>query len=259
MNITSAADSDIAFKIYYLNKYSEDQYKLYGDVPLINFLYKKNMVNFLTMVHDKGNKKCTRFDIGLKHRNNENMTELFSWLEKHVSFFSKYKEEILKMSRMKNSLSEGEDYASLFFIGFVNEGTEIKTLKCHWLNKNRENHPIFNDDYYISFIKENGAGKFQEILPIVCKALSNFGGHLWMEGSDYNKKNSEKHKIYIDYPENLYDGLLATFAGNTELEKKILLIKEWHYIHPEFYCDGFAIGKNSKDYVTLNVYFKLNT
>ncbi len=257
MNITSEEDSDILFKIYYDDKYSREQYAQYGNIPLINFLYEKDMISFLTMVHDKGNNKCTRFDIGLQCRNNSNMSALFAWLDENVSFWGKYKEEILNMTKMKCSTLEDYDYASLFFLGFVNDKSVIKTLKCHWLNKNRENHPIFNDDYYIKFINENGVSKLKELLPITCKALKNCGRHLWMEGIDYNKNSSEKHKIYIDYPQNLYDGLLKTFSGNKELENKIKLIREWHDIHPEFYCDGFAIGQNSQDNITLNIYFKL--
>lgn len=257
MNITLEPNDDIAFKIYYDDEYSREQYEKYGTDPLINFLYEKDMINFLTMVHDKNNSECTRFDIGLCYRNNKNMNDLFMWLEENVSFFGKYKDEILKLSLMKNSNYENHDYASLFFLGFVKDELGIKVLKCHWLNKNREDDEIFNDNYYIKFLNESGVTGLQELLPIAQKTLANCGRHLWMEGIDYNKDTSEKHKIYIDYPENLYDGLLQTFPDNLEFEKKINLIRDWNNIHEEFYCDGFALGKNLKENLTLNIYFRL--
>ena len=42
-----------------------------------------------------------------------------------------------------------------------------------------------------------------------------------------------------------------------ELIKKIKLIKNWHEIHQEFYCDIIGTGKDAKDNITLNFYFML--
>lgn len=257
MNITSDSETDIAFKIYYGNKYSKQVYEKLGDDSLVNFLFEKDMISYLGIVHDKNNSKYTRFDIGLQCRNNSNMQDMFSRLEENVSFFGKYKDEILKLSKMKASMMDDYDYSSLFFLGFVKDKTGIKTLKCHWLNKNREGHEIFNDDYFINFIQESGVVKLQELVPYAQSSILNCGRHMWMEGIDYNEKCSEKHKIYIDYPQNFFDGILKSIPENAEFESKINLIRGWHEIHPEFYIDGFAIGKNVKDNLTLNIYFKL--
>ena len=42
---------------------------------------------------------------------------------------------------------------------------------------------------------------------------------------DYNEKSSEKYKLYIDDPTDIYNGLLKTFYDNEELKKKINLIR----------------------------------
>ncbi len=257
MNITEYKDSDIIFKIYYDDGHSREEYETkYKNDPLIDFLYEKNMVYFLEIVRDKDNTECTRFNVGLKNLTNENVMSLFAWLEKNVSFFAKYKDEILKLSEIKRYMNEDYKYSSFFFIGIVKDETGIKVLKCYWLNKNREPHEIFNDDYHLKFLEESGIKQFQELIPLTKEAIKNCGRHLCMTGIDYNSECSEKHKLYVDYPTDVYGGLLKTFPENEELKKKIILIRDWHEIHDEFYCDGFTIGKDSENKLVLNIYFK---
>ena len=91
-----------------------------SDFPLINWLYEKHVVRFITIAPDSDNNKHKRCYIGLSsNRNNDNMNALFEGLENNVCFFKKYKKEILDLSKMKNSLDEGFDYASLYFLGYI--------------------------------------------------------------------------------------------------------------------------------------------
>ena len=55
---------------------------------------------------------------------------------------------------------------------------------------------------------------------------------------------------------NLIEGLIKTFPDMEFLHKKLRLIEEWQKVHPEFYCDIFAIGKDSKGRLILNLYFR---
>lgn len=258
MNITEEKDSDIIFKIYYDDLHSREEYETkYKNDPLIDFLYERDMVFFLEIVRDKDNTECTRFNVGLKNLTNDNVLALFAWMEENISFFPKYKDEIFKLSEIKRYLDEGYKYSSFFFIGIVkNETGVVQVLKCYWLNKNREPHKIFSDENHLNFLENCGVEKFKELIPLTKEAIKNCGRHLCMTGIDYNAECSEKHKLYVDYPTDVYGGLIKTFPDNEELKKKIILIRDWHEIHNEFYCDGFTIGKDMENKLVLNIYFK---
>ena len=154
---------------------------------------------------------------------------------------------------MKRELDE--KYSSLYFLGFKKENNEIKVLKCHWINRIRKGHKIYNNSYHLNFLQRKNISAFIEIIPYVKKALKNCKGKLWMEGIDYNEKTSEKHKIYMLNSIPPYGGLIQTFSDNEELIRKINIIKEWNIVHSEFNCPGFAIGKDVKNNLTLNLYF----
>ena len=55
------------------------------------------------------------------------------------------------------------------------------------------------------------------------------------------KLDIQQNKIRFEFPN-----------GFSELR----LIEEWQKVHPEFYCDIFAIGKDSKGRLILNLYFR---
>jgi hypothetical protein len=250
MNISEAPDDDIQLKIYYDNKPSRELYQKLGDKePLIEFLYKKGMITGLEIVHDKKNTRCTRYNIKLKYRYKNNMLELFSWMENNIKFFSKYKDEIMKLSEMKYTEDEDGKYASLFFMGVEKNGDEISILKLYWIK-----HPEFAKEY-IQSLQECDIPQLKELLPITFNAVENCGGNFIISGINYNENSSEKHKYYIECPTNLYDGLIKTFPDNTNLIRKLNKIRDWHEIHPEYICDGFAIGKNSQNQFVLKFYF----
>lgn len=250
MNISENPNNDIQLKIYYENHPSRDLYNNSENKdPLIDFLYEKNMITGLEIVHDKKNKGLTRYNIKLKNRYTNNMLELFSFMEKNIEFFAKYKNEILNFSKLKYSEKPDNDYASLFFMGVEKNNSEVSILKLYWIK-----HPEFEKEY-IQFLKECGISQLEELLPITFEVEKNCGGNFIITGINYNKEFSEKHKYYIEYPTNLYDGLIATFPDNNELIKKINLIRDWHEIHTEFFCDGFAIGKDAQNQIVLKFYF----
>lgn len=252
MNISEAPDDDIQLKIYYENNPS---YKLYKESQskdsLIEFLYEKNMISFLETVYDKNNSQFNRYNVKIKNRYKNNMLELFEFLEKNIKFFSKYKDEILKLSQIKYSENPDDEFASLFFFGIEKDESEIKKLKLYWIK-----HPEY-EKQYLETLKSCGIDKLEKLIPLINSTIENCGGNIFMTGIDYNEKSHQKHKIYLEYPANLYNGLLATFSDNEGLIKKINLIQNWHKIHQEFYCDIVGIGKDAKDNITLNFYFML--
>ena len=241
---------DIQLKIYY--EYNPS-YQLYKESqskdPLIELLCEKNMMRFLETVYDKNNTQFNRYNVKIKKRSKANMLELFGYWEKNIKFFSKYKDEILKLSQIKYSEDPDDKFASLFFFGVEKEESEIKALKLYWIR-----HPEF-EKQYLESLKTSGIDKLEQLIPLINSAINNCGGSLFMTGIDYNEKSPQKHKLYLEYPTNIYDGLITTFSDNQDLIKKINLIKNWHEIHQEFYCDIIGLGKDAKNNITLNFYF----
>lgn len=241
---------DIQLKIYYEYNPSYQLYKgSQSKDPLIELLCEKNMMRFLETVYDKNNTQFNRYNVKIKKRSKANMLELFGYWEKNIKFFSKYKDEILKLSQIKYSEDPDDKFASLFFFGVEKEESEIKTLKLYWIR-----HPEF-EKQYLESLKTSGIDKLEQLIPLINSAINNCGGSLFMTGIDYNEKSPQKHKLYLEYPTNIYDGLIITFSDNQDLIKKINLIKNWHEIHQEFYCDIIGIGKDAKNNITLNFYF----
>ena len=256
INFNSDVNEDISFKIYYDNMYCRKQYKKFNNDPLTNYLIEKDMLNYLQAVYDEDNNNFLRCELGIKFQTNQNMEKLFEWLDKNIKFFNKYRDEIIKISKMRRFPSK--KYSSLYFIGFVKENSEIKVFKCHWYNTIKKGDALFKNSYFLNYIQRMNISAFNDIIPYTKQALKKCKGKLCMEGIDYNEETAEKHKIYLLCSIPPYDGLIQTFSDNEELIRKITIIKEWNAVHPEFYCPGFAIGKDTKNNLTLNLYFSFN-
>ena len=251
----NSLNSDIAFRAYYNAEYSENRYEESKDEPLINFLYEKDMIARIELVNNSSKQGLTTIHAAICHRTNENMSDLFSYLEENISFFSKYKNEIIELSKMIVNPQIKNDHAAMYFITVTKDSSGIKVLKCYFQNCVKKNGGFPNQDYYFTFLEKCSVDKLKELLPIAKSAIENTQGILSFEGINYNENTSEKHKIYIQDPQNLYEGLFKTFSNNAELKNQINLIKEWHEVHPEFFCDGFCIGKDDNDNLILNLYF----
>lgn len=259
INISSVLNGEMTFKIYYSNKASRQ-----GTHPLIKFLEKNGMIRYVTMVHDRKNQSRARYDVGLRNRSDKNMQAVFEWLSKNTKMFEQYSSEILKLSQMKITGKEGYNSAGLYFLGFISENDEIKTLKCHYFNRMCENPDILHknikyaDEYYLSFLGKSEVGYFDYLSALAGEILKHCGGHLWMTGADYESNDQVKYKIYIKNPKVLYEGLLETFSNPqfVTLVENIISVKQWDDEHQEFICEGFAVCKNSEDDISINFYFK---
>lgn len=245
--------ADISLKTYYLHDYSLSLYNDKEDDPLIKFLKNKRMLSFFSVLKDSACPNKEIYEIKIRARSNANMLELFSCMDENISFFGKYKEEIIKLSTMKNFVFSGSDYGAFYFFSVVKDNSNVETLKCYWDN----NYKIETDDYFFNFLQESGVNKLIELIPMAKTLIKNCGGHLALEGINYNKDYSEKHKIYItDQNEDLYAGLIKTFPDNFALHKSLLAIASWQKIHKEFYCAGFSIGTDEKGDYIINFYYK---
>ena len=257
INITSASENDFNFKLYYDIEYSLSLYNKTKHLSIVNDLFKKKLVNSIEIVHDEKNQKFSRFNLNLNCENTNDIKNLFKYLKSQISFFKKYQEEIQKLSQSEISNNENKKYFLLFTLGFLQNENTTQILKCYWYCYNRQKRESYDDNYHLNFLQENSHENLNDIIEISKKTLINCEAKLWVIGNDYTKEGSLNAKIYMDDALNLYGGLAKTFKNYDKLIEKIKIIETWHKIHPEFYCDGFAIGINSKNEITLNFYFKL--
>ena len=259
INISSGSNSKLIFKIYYNNKFSRNRYH-----PLIEFLQERDMVRYVTMVHDKKNYHRSRYDVGLKNRTNENMEAVFEWLSNNTKMFSQYYPEIEMLSHMKVTEKDGYEYSGLYFLGFISEGDEISLLKTHYFNRLCDDPDVLHkniqyaDEYYLSFLNGSEIESFKNLTKITKDLLKYCGGHLWMTGADFDLECHRKYKIYVKNPEMIYEGLLHVLNGKQYiyLQRQLKSLMDWNRAHHEFYCEGFAVCEDEIGEVSINFYFR---
>ena len=158
---------------------------------------------------------------------------------------------------MKCYEKEGSDYASLYFIAIIKAGNQ-NILKCHWLNRVFDFDSLyFKNEYYLTFLEKTDITGFKKLLPITRSVLTNCMAHMWMQGIDYSEQSSMKHKIYIHDAHETYDGLFKSYGEYPCIQEKIMQIQEWNNSNSQFNCDGFALGQDSNNNMTINFYFRL--
>lgn len=259
INISTDPNSKALFKIYYNNKFSQN-----GAHPLIDFLQKRDMVRYVTMVRDKNNNHKSRYDVGLKNRTDANMHAVFEWLFENTKMFKQCHSEIEKLSQIKVTEKAGYKYSGLYFLGFISEEDEISLLKTHYFNRICDNPDVLHkniqyaDDYYLSFLNNSEVVSFKNLTKMMADILMYCGGHLWMTGADYELGCHRKYKIYIKNPEKIYEGLLHAFGGEQYfyLQRQIKAVMNWNKTHKEFYCEGFAVCEDEIGVVSVNFYFR---
>jgi len=250
INISSEQKSDYKFKIYYQDEYSRFLYKNSKNKnPLLEFLFKNDMISFLTVLHNENN-DFNLYDARVGNRTNENMEKFFEYMDKNIKIFNKNKNEILKISKMKSTSKENHDYYSLYFMAYVNN-----ILKCHWFNNTRKKHE--SNEYYLDFLNNLKIKEFCILSKVIKKIISVNKGRLLMEGIDYSENGPEKHKIYIRNSKNKrkLDGILRVIS-NPILKEKIKKISDWNNMHKNLYCDGFALCIDKNNIYTINFYFR---
>ena len=257
LNIDSSCGLDVDTKVYYNEIYTGELYKKYKNSDIVDYFLDNNFVEYFDSLYLPDMQDSPRYNVKFCSRTNKDMEQVLNYLSKRIWFFTKYEKEIFGLSKMKISEEKDLEYASLFFMGLVYKQKVLKTLKCYWLNKHRELPPESSDAYYLSFLENNFREYFVNIIPLVKRVIENCSAHLWMTGLDFSENSIEKQKIYVDNPINLFDGLEKSFMDFPDLQNKINLVKNWHEIHSEFFCEGLAIGQNNKEHITINFYFKL--
>lgn len=260
INLSSDLNTDIAYKIYWLNKPSELIYSQHEKNPIVEYLYKKNMVANLFVIHDKNYNGFSKYDIALKNRFNNNMLEMFSFFEDNLPIFKQNKDQIINLAKMKLKPDEDRSYSAFHFMGLAYENEENSIFKAYWANIINTKKIYYDNDYYFDYLSQNsGVPQFKDLIPMIKEILSYCGGYLLLEGIDYNLSGSNSYKIYVALAKNLYSGLVKTLPQSYEtLKKQILKIQNWHEFHPELNCAGFALGTDNQNNLNIKLYYNFS-
>ena len=259
INVMESAYNEKKFKAYLKHNYS-----VKDNNTLVNWLDEREMIRYISSVQDKNDKRRKRCDIGLKNRSNSNMQDLFKVLSKETILSKSNLEEIIKLSKMKVTNLHDFDYAGLYFLGFVEVEKKIKMVKTHYINRECNNPDVlhknykYNDDYFLKYIDTISDCKLKILKPFIKQIINECGANLWMFGVDFSSMNN-KYKIYLKNVADVYNVLSKVFDDNRfiYLRKRISDLAVWNEQYTEWYCEGVALGANSRDEYSINFYYKL--
>ena len=236
--------------------------------PFLTLLDRKKMIrNYLPIITSDKNR--VQYDVRLDNRQDENMTEVLSFLTDYMSssdFFSDSSlTEIQYFSEMNITELPGYGMSSLYFLGLQWKANELTALKSHFLTR-KVNDPDhfsdgfwYDDHYFLEYIKASRNSFCLRISLIAEEILRKLDGHLWMFGLDVFKSSDKKYKIYLQNPKG-YDlkELLLIFTNFTELNAACVQsdqLRSWYTHHTELFLYGFAITVTSNGTYGFNLYF----
>ena len=208
-----------------------------------------------------------RTDIAVKARNDVNVEYLFDVLRGKAEFFASQESVIRDIAALKVTDAEGYQFMSLYHIGFAERHGTIAALKFYfrlmWCVNPDIKHEKFEymDSYFIDSIRRILAPKYEELLHIAEKILSQSPKHLWMLGIDLTSSGVEKVKIYIrntNPSENIYGLLAGVLSENLRMwmiPEELRTIEEWNLRHKKLRCEGFALGMTPDYEYSLNLYY----
>lgn len=249
--------SDPVFKVYYANKFSSG-----SDHPLITFLSEKGMLRYFEMVKDTLRPSSIRMDIALKKRTDSNMEALFSYLRQMTPLFSESEAKLRRMAHMKITEMPQHSLASMYHLGFVQDGDQTRLLKYYvftrWCpNPDEPNTGSeFRDEEYLDVLCNCGIEEFKKLSAVTKAVLEKCGGHLWMAGMDVGENGYRRFKLYVKNPEHVYEQFMEIFEG--DMRDKLQRTVEWNLKHPELEFEAVAFALDSEDIFSMSLYYGWN-
>lgn len=189
--------------------------------PWIDGIREAGMLRTLTRIERPGISDV-QYDIGLSHRTDEHMLGLLEKLGKLDFIGVGEIRETEALASMKVCDDPTMRLSALYFLGLQEDEQGIKQAKLHFLTRICEDpdrigdHPRYNDDYYLDYLRDQQLRGFQEISVPARALLERINGHLWMFGVDYARNGQRKRKIYVkSKATDLMDKAAAVLTGET--------------------------------------------
>lgn len=257
----SALNTMPIFKAYYETKKS-----LEHPHPLLQPLIKKGLIRTLNRIDDTVNSGKVRYEIGLRHRTNENMLWLYDWIfQLSPALKLKAIDEINNLSRLKCSEHPLYQYASMYFMGLIiNNLEEIEAIKFHYLlrvcsdtDKINKNFHIDNEGYLCA-LKNTNIQAFSTLSDRVFELIKNIPAELWIAAVDYYIDKAPKYKIYIKNfsSDDMCKCLMFIMNDNyfKTLVENIKSYRHWLISHQELKLYGIALCLSEDGQWSLNFY-----
>lgn len=238
------------FKVYFTQDKSHIQ-----DNQLYQFLKSKNMIRYYESVTDSTKPEEFRNDFGLQNRTNENIHDLFKYLETNAQISPSQIQLAKSIAKIKTTDKKGFIYSSLYFVSVEMSDTIITKSKFHYYTRFCREPDVlsynsfYRDDEYLRFIKDLKIGSFTEIAEAVEQLLEIPETHLWMVGYDAGF-NSNKYKIYIRLSEKFDLKTISSFISNNLKE-----VSQWTQNHAEYWMHGLALCTDDGGNRSVNCYF----
>ena len=220
LGLSINACGNIRFKVYFTQDKSHIQ-----DNQLYQFLKSKNMIRYYESVTDSTKPEEFRNDFGLQNRTNENIHDLFKYLETNAQISPSQIDTIITKSKFH------------YYTRFCREPDVLSY------------NSFYRDDEYLRFIKDLKIGSFTEIAEAVEQLLEIPETHLWMVGYDAGF-NSNKYKIYIRLSEKFDLKTISSFISNNLKE-----VSQWTQNHAEYWMHGLALCTDDGGNRSVNCYF----
>lgn len=247
------SNGNVRFKIYF----TQDASELIQD-DFYSFLTEHDMIRYFESVTSSTDPTSFRMEYGLKNRSNNNINELFLFLEKNTQLKSSQLELAKRIANMKITNKANFDFSSLYFCSVEKQKNTDTKAKFHYYTRFCEEPDFFSaenaymDDKYLQFINTLQNDKFNAIVQNASTVLRIPGTHLWMIGFDACPCGN-KYKVYIKLPDGFSLMQLSYFSMfNKKVTKQIC---NWTIAHDEYYLHGLALGVDDNDVKTVNLYY----
>ena len=231
----------------------------------VSWLKETGLAEYIETVEHAGRARKYQSDIRIRNRTDGNMEQLFSFLSGNESAFHENETLIRSLSRMPITELSGYLYASLYFIGFLYEGThDSEMLKFHWINRFCKNPDIltsdiwYDDSYYLEYLSSLSGTPYRLLAEQTGFLLKNCSCHLWMTGLDIMKSGWKKYKLYTKRPSDICQAMYTLFSQTPQyhpLAEKIQELEQWMKIHPELEPEGSAFCLDTDNKYSVNLYY----
>ena len=225
------------------------------------------MIHALNKIDDTVNHDCIRYEIGLQHRTNSNMSFINHWIMELFPEIKIHRDELNRFYSIKCVNDKDYQYAALYFLGLIADIFSIppqtKAIKLHYLLRkcsdpdNIGKQYTTDNNYFLEVLSNLGVPEMKQLCKLIGALIESAGGELWMAAVDYYKGNFRKYKIYIkNFSDLAYKAMITNFyaLGCIHLAEQINIYQSWLSLHPELEHYGIALCLDSNGIWSINFY-----
>lgn len=266
INFQNWGDVRPIYKCYFSTRES-----LQIDCPLLSDFHERDMIRALNRITDTAFPEKTRYEIGLKNRNNVNMRWLYQWLRNAFPASDAQAREMGQMAEMSCCDLPEYCHSALYFLGFIADNDHpfpLSAIKLHYLLRNCDDPDDIGMNYRVDsgerlrFLRLSRIAQMSRLSEIIGTLLdSSEGIELWMAAIDFFRNGEAKYKIYVKSVGGNLIAPLKSLLDSLRLEHlsvQLEVYERWLTTHSRQKLYGAAICTTSRGDWSLNLYLTLN-